>query len=254
MPLLKEKWWTVPFQYHKVLYLDFENKKQMGQKQATFQSGYFPKGKEKECRTNLIMEDCSTCDIDFSASENHQKLLDMIEDAKMHKGTPGKSVDLLVIDTYTAFIKTETPATAANFKSLMNKLRNLNIAILIVHHTNSEKEVRGLKSKMDTFYMTLNLSCDPDSPEGDLTEQPRILKYENPRDVMGEKLRTPFKIKFNAGKKQWFVAEQINENAELALIVKDYKKSGFDRNAICKMVGLQKSALSERLAKENNKK
>ena len=247
VPLLKGKWWAVPDKIHKVLYLDFENKGEMKNKKSSFQEGYFPKGKEQECRNNLIMRDCSMENIDFSALENHQKLLDMIEDAKQNKGTPGKAVDLLIIDTYTAFIRNETPQTAANFKILMNKVRDMNIAILIVHHANSENEIRGFKNKMDLFYMNLNLSCDETEPEGDIVEQSRILKYENPREVMGTSQRTPFKIKFNSEKKQWYIVDDIDENQELLQIVNDYKKCKFDRDAICYMLGLQKSAYSERL-------
>ena len=258
--LLKEKWWVVPFKYHKVLYLDFENKGTIETKKQIFQSGYFPKGKEEECRNNLIIEDCSSPDIDFSALENHQKLFDMLEDAK-NKGIPGKAVDLLIIDTYTAFIRSETPQTAANFKSLINKLRDLNLAILIVHHANAENEIRGLKSKLDSFYMTLNLSCDDSVPEGDLTEQARILKYENPREVMSAKARAPFSIKFNSDKRRWYVVTEdkkgnilIDENAELAHIKADYEKSKFKRDAICQMVGLQKTALSDRVKKAPKQK
>ena len=258
--LLKEKWWVVPFKYHKVLYLDFENKGTIESKKDIFQTGYFPKGKEEECRNNLIIEDCSLLDIDFSALENHQKLFDMLEAAK-NKGILGKAVDLLVIDTYTAFIRSETPQTAANFKSLINKLRDLDIAILIVHHANAENEIRGLKSKLDSFYMTLNLSCDDTVPEGDCSEQARILKYENPREVMSAKARAPFSIKFNSDKRRWYVVTEdkkgnilIDENAELAQIKQDYEKSKFCRDAICQMVGLQKSALSDRVKKASKQK
>ena len=247
VPLLKEKWWAVPEKIHKVLYLDFENKGEMENKKSSFQEGYFPKGKKQDCRSNLIMKDCSLLNIDFSALENHQTLLDMIEDAKHNHGTPGKSVDLLVIDTYTAFVRNETPQTPANFKALINKLRDMHIAILIVHHANSENEVRGFQSKMDSFHMTLNLSCDEKEPEGDVTEQSRILKYKEPRKAMGGVQRKPFRIKFDSGKRQWNIVDNIDENQELFQIVKDYKKCEFDRDTICQMVGLQKSALSERL-------
>jgi len=254
VPLFKEKWWAVPEKIHKVLYLDFENKGEMKSKKSSFQEGYFPTGKEQECRSNLIMEDCSMLNIDFSALENHQKLLDMIENAKQNQGTPGKAVDLLVIDTYTAFVRNEGPQTPANFKALINKLRDMHIAILIVHHANSENEVRGFKSKMDSFYMTLNLSFDETGPEGDVSEQSRILKYENPREVMGTEQRKPFKIKFDSDKQQWYIVDNIDGNLELLQIVEDYKKCKFDREAICQMVGLQKSAFSERLKKAKEKK
>lgn len=247
--LFKEKWWAVPEKIYKVLYLDFENKGEMKNKKNSFQEGYFPKGKEPGCRSNLIMEDCSLLNIDFSAPENHQQLLDMIEDAKQNKGTSGKAVDVLVIDTYTAFVRSEGPQTPANFKALINKIRDLNIAILIVHHANSENEVRGFQSKMDSFYMTLNLSCDKEEPEGDVTEQSRILKYEDLREVMGGAQKKPFKIKFDSDKQQWYIVDDIDENQELLQIVADYKKCKFDRSAILQMVGLEKSAYSERLKK-----
>ena len=249
VPLLKEKWWTVPKGRYKVLYLDFENMGEMENKKREFQDGYFPVGKENECRANLIMKDLSQAGTDFSAPENHQKLLDMLEDARKNDGIPDKPVDLLVIDTYTAFVRTETPATPANFKDLINKIRNMNIAVLVVHHANSENEARGLSSKLDSLFLTVNLSCDPEAPDGDLNEQPRIITYENPRGPMNSKLRAPFKILFDREKKHWKLDEGYprNENAELALIVAEYKKHEYDRDAICEMLGLEKSALSARL-------
>ena len=109
--------------------------------------------------------------------------------------------------------------------------------------------------------MTLNLSCDDSVPEGDLTEQARILKYENPREVMSTKARASFQIKFDSGKKRWYVVTKdkegntiIDENDELAVIKKDYEKNKFGRDAICQMVGLKKSALSDRVKKAPKQK
>ena len=248
VPLLKEKWWTTPKGQYKVLYLDFENMGEMEKKKRAFQDGYFPVNKEKECRDNLIMMDLSQAGIDFSAPENQQKLLDMLEDARKNKGIPNKQVDLLVIDTYTAFVRAETPATPANFKDLINKIRNMGIAVLVTHHANSENEARGLASKMDALFLTVNMSCDPEAPEGDLDEQPRIITYQNPRGPMNSKIRVPFKIRFVREKKHWKCDDSLlDENAELALFVDMYKKEEYDRDTICRMLGLEKSALSDRL-------
>jgi len=220
---------------------------EMEKKKKTFQEGYFPAGKESECRANLIMEDLSQEGMDFSAPENHQKLLDRLDDAK-NQGIPNKPVDLLVIDTYTAFVRTETPATPANFKALINKIRKMNIAVLIVHHANSENEARGLSSKLDALFLTVNLKCDEGSPAGDLDEQPRIIAYEHPRGPMCSKLRAPFNILFDRKNKRWSVNDSgLDENAELALIVGEYRKHEYDRDAICQMLGMEKSALSDRL-------
>ena len=269
VPLLKEKWWTVPKGQYKVLYLDFENKKEMASKQKSFQDGYFPadEEKKKECRNNLIMLDCSDENVDFSAPGNHQKLLDMLEKAKK-QGTPGKSVDLLVIDTYTSFVHDEiSPQIPANFKDLLNKIRGMDIAVLVVTHANDEDKVRGFTSKLDPFFIMLKLSSASQKAGSDLTEQARILTYEHPREVMCAELRVPFRIHFDSSTRHWCVGEPKrdenaekplpirDENAELKLIVKDYrKKCKYDRDAICRILGLESSALSARLQKAGENK
>ena len=249
--LMPGKWWTVPKGRYKVLYLDFENMGEMESKKKAFQEGYFPAGKEQECRANLQMKDLSQVGIDFSAPENHQKLFDMLEAAKK-EGIPDKPVDLLVIDTYTAFVHTETPATPANFKDLVNKIRNMGIAVLIIHHANAENEARGLSSKLDALFLTVNLSCETGNPEGDLDEQNRIITYENPRGPMSSATRAPFEILFDKERKRWTVQNSPRkENAELALIVEAYRNHEYGRDAICQMLGLEKTALSDRLKRAN---
>ena len=249
--LMPGKWWTVPKGRYKVLYLDFENMGEMESKKKAFQEGYFPAGKEQECRDNLQMKDLSQAGIDFSAPENHQKLFDMLEAAKK-EGIPDKPVDLLVIDTYTAFVHTETPATPANFKDLVNKIRNMGIAVLIIHHANAENEARGLSSKLDALFLTVNLSCETGNPEGDLDEQNRIITYENPRGPMSSATRAPFEILFDKGRKRWTVQNSPRkENVELALIVEAYRNHEYGRDAICQMLGLEKTALSDRLKQAN---
>lgn len=250
VPLLLEKWWTVPKKGHKVLYLDFENQSQIERKRELFQNAYFPKEKLAECRANLIVKDLSLSSKDFSDPGNHQNILDMIEAAKK-EGTIGSPVDLLVIDTYTAFIQTETPATPANFKNLLSKIRSMGIAIMIVHHANSENDVRGLRSKLDQLACKFKLYRDDNQP-GDLEEQPIWLKYEEWRGEMSTKLRQPFQIQYRNDDNRWHVVNPArDENAELKLIVDDFKRSKYNRDAICAMIGLEKSALSERLAKAN---
>ena len=179
----------------------------------------------------------------------------MLEDARKNRGIPNKQVDLLVIDTYTAFVQTETPATPANFKDLINKIRNMGIAVLVTHHANSENAARGLASKMDALFLTVNLSCDPEAPEGDLDEQSRIITYQNPRGPMNSKAREPFKILFDSEKKHWKCnVPFLDENTELEQFVKAYKKAEYDRDAICRMLGLEKSALSDRLKQAREQK
>ncbi len=255
VPLLKGKWWNVPKQVHKVLYLDFENMGAMELKKQTFQSGYIPEARADECRANLIMKDVADCAIDFSLPENHQKILDMIEDAKKNEGIPDKAVDLLVIDTYTGLVRTETPATPANFKDLIDKIRRMGIAVLITHHANSDNEIRGLQSKLDKIALTINISRNEAKDDGNLDEQPCFVKYELPRYPMRSELKKPFEIIFDSEHKQWKLTDKDhNEDSDFYLIVEGYKKLEFDRSAICQMLGLKKTSYHEHLKKAPQKK
>ncbi len=251
VPLLPEKWWTVPQKKHKVLYLDFENQAQIGRKRQLFQDSYFPQAKLAECRANLIMKDLSTSQKNFSSPANHQEVLNMIDAAK-NEGTPDLPVDLLVIDTYTRFVGTENPSTPNDFIQLINRIRRMGIAVLIVHHTNSSGEIRGMRNKQDILTFKFKLSRENDVT-GDLETSPLTVTYEEIRHEMGNKLREPFKICYSNNNHQWHVVEPVRtENAELKLIYDGYRGHGYCRDAICNMIGLKKSALSERL-KEKNK-
>ena len=255
VPLLKGKWWNVAKKAHKVLYLDFENMGAMESKKKTFQAGYIPEAKADECRANLIMKDVSEFGIDFSLPENHQKILDMLEDAKKNEGIPGKEVDLLVIDTYTGLIRTETPATPANFKDLIDKIRRMGIAILITHHANSGNEIRGLQSKLDKIALMINISRNTEKDDGNLDEQPCIIKYEMPRYPMCAQLKKPFEIIFDSKHRQWMLTdEEHNADSEFTLIVDEFKKLKFDRDAICQMVGMKYSSYHEHYKPQKKQK
>ncbi len=248
VPLLPEKWWTVPQKGHKVLYLDFENQQQVERKRELFQNPYFPRDKYAECKANLLIKDMSLSGKDYSSPANHQEILDMIEAAK-NEGTSERPVDLLVIDTYTAFVHTETPSTPDGFKMLINKIRDKGIAILIVHHANSENEVRGLQSKLDTLAFKFKIYRNDEAP-GDLEEQACWVQYEEIRGEMGRDLREPFQIKYSNDDHRWHVVDPKREqDAELKLIIKDYRRYGYSMKVIHKMIGLHKSAISDRLSK-----
>lgn len=218
VPLLREKWWTVPQKGHKVLYLDFENQNQIEQKQQLFQDSYFPNDKQKECHSNLIMKDLSTSSKNFSVLGNQQEVLDMIEAAK-HEGTPGLPIDLLIIDTYTGFVQTETPATPGNFKLLVDKIRAMRIAVWVVRHANADDEAGGFKSKLYPFGFTFRIYRDDNKP-GDLEEQPISVEYGDIRGEMGSELRKPFQIQYNNRNHQWNVVNPVrSEDDELKLII-----------------------------------
>lgn len=67
---------------------------------------------------------------------------------------------------------------------------------------------------------------------------------------MGRDLREPFQIKYSNDDRRWYVVNpKRNQDAELKLIIKDYKCYGYSMKVIYEMIGLHKSAISDRLSK-----
>ena len=115
-----------------------------------------------------------------------------------------------------------------------------------MRHTNSKSEVRGFQSKLDIFYFKLRLFRENGKPD-DL-ESPFTVEYEEMRGSMGSRQRVPFQVQYSNADRRWQVFQpERTENEELKLIVDDFKRCGYSRSAICNMIGLKKSALSERI-------
>ena len=253
-PLFKEKWWTVSksnYKRHKVLYLDFENgQNEIESRIKKFADSYWPQNKEehKKCRENLRIIDMGTIsdNPDYSSPAYHQRIIDMIEETK-DKGEKGQPVDLLVIDTYTAFVKVEYPQTPSNFAVFINKVRKMGIAILILHHANDEGKIRGQKTKLDSLYWILALYRDNHTGTDSL-ETPMNLKLFPGRGDLNKTLKSEFKIRFDNEVNEWQVYEpERDEKAELKLIVEFYKKNKFKMPVIAQMLGMSKSSLFDKL-------
>ena len=253
-PLFKEKWWTVPksnYKRHKVLYLDFENgQNEIASRIKKFADSYWPQNKEehKKCSDNLLIEDMGRISDtpDYSSPAYHQRIIDMIEAGK-DKGEKGQPVDLLVIDTYTKFVKAENPQTSSNFAAFIDKVRKMGIAILILHHENDEGKIRGQKTKLDSLYATFRLYREKATGAESL-DTPMKLKFCTYRGHLNETLKSEFKIKFDNETNKWQVYEpERDEKTELKPIVEFYEKGGFKRPAIAQMLGMSKSSLFDKL-------
>lgn len=242
--LLQEKCWYVANGKHKVLYLEFENTSQIDTRQKDFQYAYFSKEKQKECLANLIVKDMSSRSLDYSAPQNHQVILDMIEAAKK-EGTSDLAVELVVIDTYTAFVRSENPQTTANFKEMLNKIRNMGIAVLIVHHANSSNIARGLSDKLDQLAFKFRLSRE--NNELDNLEAPITVTYEETRCDMNAKMKLPFEIFYSKEDHRWHLKADESEAENLKRFKELYENSGYSEYDICQMSGLKKSTYHERL-------
>lgn len=119
---------------------------------------------------------------DYSARENWQDTIAMLKEAEK-EGIPGQPVDLLVIGTVSKFI--HNPYTPRmDLSNLINKVRDMNIAVLLIHHEGNNKEVRGWKSVTDDMYFLVRLfreqSKEKDEEEEKISENdaydPKTLK------------------------------------------------------------------------------
>lgn len=237
--LFNEKWWVVPkikddplykvaYPYRKVLYLDFENGEgEIRERKIDFARCYWPTPKNDEkwqrCSDNLIVEDMTQAEAkDYSAPENWKDTIALLEKAKT-KGISGQPVDLLVIDTVSKFIRNAyTPRM--DLSNFINELRKRDIAILLIHHEGSNKEVRGWKSVTDDMYFLVRLfreqneekdekTSEKDAYEPKTLEEPFTLAFEKARS--GIEAEPPFDIYFD---KVWKV--HVDENIE------EYKNKG----------------------------
>ena len=251
--LFKEKWWTVPktkddpfnkaaYPYRKVLYLDFENGKgEIRERKIDFARCYWPSPKNGEkwqkCNGNLIIRDMTSAEVkDYSARENWQDTIAMLKEAEK-EGIPGQPVDLLVIDTVSKFI--HNPYTPRmDLSNLINKVRDMNIAVLLIHHEGSNKEVRGWKSVTDDMYFLVRLfreqSKEKDEEEEKISENdaydPKTLK--DPLTLAFVKARSgieaesPFDIYFDKVWKEYHAEKNINlaeyKNKEFKRIFENY--------------------------------
>lgn len=262
--LFDEKWWVVPkikddpfyktaYPYRKVLYLDFENGAgEIRERKIDFARCYWPSPKNGEewqkCNGNLIVEDMTKAVKDYSRLENWEDINILLEKAKA-KGISGQPVDLLVIDTVSKFIRNNyTPDM--KLSELINYLRGLNIAVLLIHHEGSNNEVRGWKSVTDDMYFLVRLfreqneekdekTSEKDAYDPKTLKEPLTLAFAKARS--GIEAEPPFVIYFD---KKWqvHVDENINreeyKNKEFKRIVDNYSQRRLKHDDIYPILGI----------------
>lgn len=169
--LFAENWWGATkgnYNSYKVLYLDFENQDTGHQdilKRMCYPYWHTEKDKRAIDAKNFIWKNMpreGLAGINFTLSENHQKLWDMIDVAK-NEGEPGHVVDLLIIDTYHEFTSVrDEEHTHQGLRTLLRTLEERKIAVLILNHSKSDKttSMSGHKSILESFghvmYLTRN--------------------------------------------------------------------------------------------------
>jgi len=223
--------------FRKVLYLDYELGPKIENRKTAYAEPYYPSesGKRKECIGNFIVENLMDDKTDYSQEENQGKILKMLEDAKS-KGTPGQAVDLIVFDPYTKLVGgSEDIETWKRIDPLMSKLRKMNLAIMIVHHSDEDGRCRGYANKKDNFAAIIKLWREGNKPA--TLDVPFEVKLEKGRNICYGKDFDAFDVKFEG--ETWTLASpEMTYEEEFCAIVESYKKENYDKFAIASMMGM----------------
>ena len=248
------KWWTVPKgkdvpdgkdDLRKVLYLDFESgKERSDRRKKTLAEPYFPKdsSRRKKCDDNFIIKDLLGNDIKFLELANHQRILNLLKDAKK-QGVKDQPVDLIVFDTLTKLVGTEHSETWNMLEPLINKIRDSGTAVLIITHSTADGKSRGFACKDDSLTAKIKLSRENGKAAN--LEDPILVEIEKATDTSVGIDFEPFHVQFL--NKKWRVFNPTKDDLkEYGLIVEDYAKDYF-RDAIIQMLGIEKSMHSDRM-------
>ena len=149
---LSERCWTVcktgsKYKRLKIVHEDWENGQGgINQREIDFVVPYMPDDPEerKACKANYIVKDLSSDPIDYSAESHFQDLCKLIDDCAANEGEKGQPVDILVIDTYWAFVHGDDTKSDV-FRKLLAVYPDM--AIIVLHHLNADGKSYGRQDK-----------------------------------------------------------------------------------------------------------
>lgn len=239
-PIFKEQLWKATNNGCNVLLIDFENSPNTRQEKfKNFSLPYLPKDKDRldQCKENFVIKNLNENDrIDYSLPENHQAFIDFVTNAKKSDGSP-LNVDLLIIDPIGKFIKADTPSSAIALSELIDKLRKLNIAIVIFSHTATDGSIAGAKSKLRDAFIVVNVAREKNANATLAT--PITISMSNMRPNLPQVAINSFDVKFTDSKWQVVNPAQTEDEAYFEHI-KHYHVNGYTRAQISKVLGITK--------------
>lgn len=229
-------WWVTPKKGHKVLYLDFENSKsQIANRLSKICQAYWGKEDDSAKRNLAIRYGSELPAENYAMQEHHATVLRWLEEAEHELSG---HIDLIVLDPYSRFVNSrETTKTVADFTALCRKITERGTAILIVHHSNAEGDVRGFREKRDQVCCAVSLLREDGAAARDLDEAPLTVHWESLREP---DYSPDQQIRFIDG--QWLPAgvddvTQLREE-NFKLIVAKYRKIGFTDKDIQTMLAV----------------
>ena len=202
--LFPGRWWTVP-KWCKgavVVYLDFETGggKVEGRKQSFLYPYLSPKKevrKEQESRFRHVA--LRGHDIDYSQPENHEKLLELVEE-QIRDVKPGTPV-LVMIDTFRNLIGGhENNCDWARVKPLLYRIAGSERALLVSHHSNAQKKSSGSLDKLRDVDYVFSVEEIKGVAKGNL-KMPRQILVEKTREGGISSDMQEFAVSYCTGKK-----------------------------------------------------
>ena len=253
------QWRTIPhlenkkYIPRKILYLAFEQPERV--------IGRFNEKKKKiwksrweECESNFILK-TNMPKKNYLAKENQRELLELFDKAK-DEGIPGLPVDLVVIDTLTSCVTSSNLTEIGNrITELREEIQKRNLAMLIIHHSNAEENVRGgediLKSVDLTIYMGNSLGDGLSDTEKADIHKARPISRKNGNE-QNDWIKDEFHGFFKDEDETWHVdcgdtPAEIFEAKMLMDVLAHYKTRSFTQEACAKMLGISDNTLRDKL-------
>lgn len=265
--MFKEQVWRVNkptnnYKFNKVLYLNLELANQEFERRIHYFSDSFWGDKKQQCNENMIIKNLKEkyTGVDFSNPDNHKIIKELLEDAK-EQGVKNQPVDLLVIDTYHAFINhQEKNSTTKDFNNLRDKLLNANpeLSILIVHHSGIGEKPQGSQSKVYGVPMIFRIEKIKDSPGPTAEDDSKEEMDYTPRRYIYQMTNSDEELEEFIGciseKREWVVVDpKYTETRMIQRICRKYK-TNFLKSAQATMLGVSENTLTKQLKAKSDGK
>ena len=266
------QWRTIPhvenkkYIPRKILYLAFEQPERVIER-FNEKKKIIWKSRVEECESNFILK-TNMPKKNYLAKENQRELLELFDKAK-DEGIPRLPVDLVVIDTLTSCVTFSNLTEIGNrITELREEIQKRNLAMLIIHHSNAEENVRGgediLKSVDLTIYMGNSLGDGLSDTEKADIHKARPISRKNGNE-QNDWIKDEFHGFFKDEDETWHVdcdniPADTFEAKMLTDVVAHYRKRGFTLETIAKMLGTSDNTLRKKwyeahsLLKGNNVK
>lgn len=256
------------YKYRKVLYLDFESTRDdIASMRKDFVDPYMSGENQEKIKSNFIIEALGHEIINYSEKDHHPKIHNIIDDAAKNKGEKGQPIDLVVFDTYTSFVKNDYANVWNKIEPLLKKITEQGIAILLIAHTHEDdKEVTGSIKKIHMCESEIKLYRE--NGRDDTLQDPMFVKMGKTRFIQTNQEKEGFYIYLKKNKKnknhKWclwgtenekLTEDGVNEEElkDFVITSEEYIYKGFKRQAICQMLGIEKTTYTDRRKKFEEK-